>query len=218
MMDLLEYNVGNGLCHSWYVRRFLQPVKVTETQYPHSGLGLSCYVQWTSPIRRFTDFQVHLSVKRFIRRKMAYQLMKEGRSLPSEVTDRDLGLPPGTIKNEKLPEEGSVSVEDLDSDLNFMEGLGLMGAARALQRQSEQYWMFEYIRRLVTAQPNRVFSAIVLGCIDPERRQYAIYIGELGLEHKYINPAGRLGAGVTLQLRVDNVVPKNGILYFVQVV
>lgn len=139
-MNLLEHNVGDGLCYSWYVRRFLQSVKVTEIQYPHSGLGLSSYVQWTSPIRRFTDYQVHVSVKRCLRRQKAYQLMKEGRCLPPEISDRDLGLPAGTIKDGMLPPEDDdiISIEDLDSDLNFMEGLGLVGAARTLQRQSHQ--------------------------------------------------------------------------------
>lgn len=67
-------------------------------------------------------------------------------------------------------------------------------------------------------QRDRAFSAVVLGCIDPARKQYAIYVGELGLEHRYSNPAGRLEAGATLQLRVDNVSPKLGVLSFVQVV
>lgn len=61
LMSLLEYNVGGGLCHAWYVRRFLQNVRVTEQQAPHAGLGLKSYVQWTSPIRRLSDLHVSLS-------------------------------------------------------------------------------------------------------------------------------------------------------------
>jgi hypothetical protein len=44
--------------HAWYARRFFNKVVVSEETGPHYGMGLDCYVQWTSPIRRLTDLQV----------------------------------------------------------------------------------------------------------------------------------------------------------------
>jgi exoribonuclease II len=44
--------------HAWYARRFFNKVSVSEETGPHYGMGLDCYVQWTSPIRRLTDLQV----------------------------------------------------------------------------------------------------------------------------------------------------------------
>jgi exoribonuclease-2 len=57
MVDLLENDIGDGFCHAWYARRFLSRPDITPDARPHSGLGLECYVQWTSPIRRFQDLQ-----------------------------------------------------------------------------------------------------------------------------------------------------------------
>ena len=86
MMDLLEYNIGDGYCHAWYSRRFLSPVKVTPFFNPHSGLGLECYAQWTSPIRRFSDLQVHAVVKRYLRRQKVMELLSQGQSLPETIS------------------------------------------------------------------------------------------------------------------------------------
>jgi len=220
MEDLLEFNVGNGLCQAWYARRFLQPVKVQEEVGGHSGLGLSTYVQWTSPIRRFTDLQVHIAVKRYLRRERLMDLLAFGEvdSLIKLDARKDFGFPEG-VTMEQIISKGTnfIENEDLDQDLNFFEGLGLMGAARTLQRQSQQYWMFEYVKRLRDEDPDVTFSAVVLGCVDPSRRQYAIYVEQLGLEHRMTSP-GNLSAGTKLQLRVDTVQPRGRILTFVQVV
>ena len=51
--------------HAWYARRFFNKVIVSDQPGIHYGLGLDCYVQWTSPIRRITDLQVHSSIKRY---------------------------------------------------------------------------------------------------------------------------------------------------------
>jgi hypothetical protein len=111
------------------------------------------------------------------------------------------------------------SSDDLDIDLNLLEGIGLVGAARTLQRQSQQYWLFEHVRRQHEINPDKLYAALVLGCVDPERQQYAIYVEALGLEHRYSNPAkGRLDAGDTLTLKVDSVSPRIGVLTFVQAV
>lgn len=44
--------------HAWYARRFFNKVVVSEEIGPHFGMGLDCYIQWSSPIRRLTDLQV----------------------------------------------------------------------------------------------------------------------------------------------------------------
>ena len=67
--DLRESGVGNGWPASWYVRRFFESVDVGKERRGHSGLGLDEYVQWSSPIRRFSDLQVHAKVKRHLRVK-----------------------------------------------------------------------------------------------------------------------------------------------------
>ena len=214
MKDLKEFNVGGGLCYAWYARRFLLPVRVSEHAFPHSGLGLDCYVQWTSPIRRFSDLQSHASVKRALRRQRLAELIQKGDPVPSSLAPTDFGFPfddwPADMKH--LLE---LSQDDLDQDMNFMQGIGLIGASRTLQRQSQQYWLYEYIARCNKRQPNLTYTAVVLGCVDPERQQYAIYVYELGLEHRYTSP-GRLDPGTRLRLLVDSVYPRLGLLSFVR--
>ena len=56
--DLKEENAGNGYCAAWYSRRFFNAVTVSVEPSRHSGMGLDCYVQWSSPIRRYGDLQV----------------------------------------------------------------------------------------------------------------------------------------------------------------
>ena len=58
-MDFL-YNMGKRYTHAWYARRFFNRVDVSEEPGPHFGMGLDCYVQWSSPIRRITDLQVSI--------------------------------------------------------------------------------------------------------------------------------------------------------------
>ena len=58
-MDFL-YNMGKRYPHAWYARRFFNRVDVSEDPGPHFGMGLDCYVQWSSPIRRITDLQVSI--------------------------------------------------------------------------------------------------------------------------------------------------------------
>jgi exoribonuclease R len=217
MLDLLETNAGKGLCHAWYTRRFLESVSITQFPMPHSGLGLDCYVQWTSPIRRFSDLQVHASVKRYLRRRRVYELVQHGALIPKGVSDVDLGISPGMLKNGRFLED-VITSNDLDNDLDYMEGIGLIAAGKKLQRLSQQYWLFEYIRRLTEADPDTTFSVVVLGCVDPEKHQFAIYVKELGLEHRYTSPAGRLEAGAEFRVKVDNVSPRSGLLSFVRVI
>jgi exoribonuclease R len=215
MMDLLEYNVGGGYCHAWYTRRFFSSVRVTEQRLPHAGLGLQSYVQWTSPIRRFSDLQVHCAVKRYLRRRRILEWIRQGTitTIPMNITAMDLGLPDGCIQDGKFVIH--VDRMDIDGDINYLENIGLMGVVRKFQREAQQYWMYEYIRRLVYCNPNKEFTAVILGCVDAEKHQYAIYVYELGLEHRMTFPA-RMDAGVSLILRVDKVAPKHAQLIFVR--
>ena len=218
MLDLLEDNVGGGYCHAWYCRRFLSPVKVMETCVPHSGLGLASYVQWTSPIRRYSDLLTHVSVKRYLRRQRLQELLAKGRSLNElGVTADDIGCPlPQRTHSESNEYEWDLS--DMDEDIDFREGGGLVGAARMLQRQSEQYWLFEYIRRLSEEDPDKTWDAMVLGWIgsgDKTKKQYAVYIYELGLEYRITSPIN-LDSGVELKLRTSIISPRAGQLSFVR--
>jgi exoribonuclease R len=217
MIDLLETNAGNLFCHAWYARRFLEKVTVTEDPTPHSGLGLDSYVQWSSPIRRFSDLQVHAAVKRFLRRRKVYELLRRGELIPEGISAVDLGISRGILENGTL-REVAITSYDLDNDLNYMDGIGLIAAGKKLQRQSQQYWLYEYIRRLKESNSDTSFSAVVLGCVDPEKYQFAIYVKELGLEHHYVSPAGRLEPGAEFRVKVENVTPRAGLLSFVRVI
>lgn len=217
MNNLLETNAGKGLCHAWYSRRFLESVSISHVPSLHSGLGLECYVQWTSPIRRFSDLQVHAAVKRYLRRRRVFDLMQQGKPIPEGVSSIDLGISPRVLP--QGPCLGStIDFNDLDNDLDYLEGLGLIAAGKKLQRLSQQYWLFEYIRRLKEANTETTFNVVVLGCVDPDKHQFAIYVKELGLEHRYISPAGRLEAGSEFRVKVDNVSPRSGLLSFVRVI
>jgi hypothetical protein len=218
MNSLLEQNLGDGYCHAWYSRRFFSGVKVLESCAPHAGLGLSGYVQWTSPIRRYSDLMVHCTVKRFLRRKQIHGLILEGKSLEGlNLTVGDIGCrPPLCIDPESHKYQWNP--EPMDEDIDYSRGAGLMGAARTLQRLSEQYWLFEYVRRLHASDPEKTWDALVLGFAglgDKGKKQYAIYLYELGLEYKFSSPID-LNSGVKLQLRVSLINPRAGQLAFVR--
>jgi exoribonuclease R len=217
MMNLLESNAGMGFCYAWYCRRFLESVSVTEIPTPHSGLGLNCYVQWSSPIRRFSDLQVHATVKRYLRRRKVYELLYNGENIPDGVLAVDLGIPANLLQKGHI-DAHSVTLNDLDNDIDYMDGIGLVAAGKKLQRLSQQYWLFEYIRRMKETNSETTFTVIILGCVDPDRYQFAIYVKELGLEHRYTSPAGRLEPGAEFRVKVDTVNPRSGLLSFVRVV
>ncbi|MGK3757396.1 MAG: hypothetical protein ACI8RD_009710 [Bacillariaceae sp.] len=206
MMDLLECNIGDGYCHAWYSRRFLSPAKVTPEASSHSGLGLDCYVQWSSPIRRFQDLQVHAAVKRFIRRQKVIDLLTKGEKIPTEITSEDLGCELRSPNNDGKLE---LSLENIDKDINYNDKTKLLGPAKFVMRNSNKFWMLEYVRRLKDADPELTLEALVLGCVNPDKRQYAIYIYELGLEWRYTSPVG-IQAGDRFKIRIGDVIPANG--------
>lgn len=199
MNFLLQMN--NRYPHAWYARRFFNKVIVSDQPGIHYGLGLDCYVQWTSPIRRITDLQVHSSIKRYLRRQRVNELLASGQSIPEELTNVDLGY--------DIAKQEEIDVID------YTSGLGMLFAAKPVQYSSSNYWLFEYIRRKVdTANDEVMFECIILGCINKERDQYAIYVYELGLEHRYLSETGKLDEGRRLWLKVASVNPRMELLTF----
>jgi len=204
---LKQTNKGYGYCAAWYVRRFFSPVKVTLSSAPHAGMGLDCYVQWTSPIRRFGDLQVHAMVKRYLRRKRINELLTNNQTIPEGITSIDIGYPLPNLS----PHPTNTNDED-SYEIDFNEGIGLFRAARPLMRSSQLYWQFEYVRRLISKSPDVAWECTVLGCVDTARNQYTVYIHELGLEHRYLSEMGRLEEGMTLWLAVRSVQPRMGLM------
>ncbi|KAL3917068.1 MAG: hypothetical protein SGILL_004886 [Bacillariaceae sp.] len=206
MMDLLEYNVGDGYCHAWYARRFMSPVKVSSFFNPHSGLGLECYVQWTSPIRRFQDLQVHTVVKRYLRRQKVLEKLNDGQLLPESITSTDLGC--DIVEN-------VLALSQADEDIDYDDRKKMIGPISYVMRNSQKYWMLEYMRRLRDRDPGLELDALVLGCVNPAKRQYALYLSDLGLEWRYSSPVS-LQAGIKFKVRIGNIVPLNGQLTLVR--
>jgi hypothetical protein len=140
------------------------------------------------------------------------ELAKDNSPIPSGLTRIDLGCDVALLREEAELSAGFDT--NFDEDVDFGEGAGLLKAARRLQRASERYWMLEYVRRLKESNPSKKFQVLVLGCTNPARRQYAIYVYELGLEWKYISPVGSLQAGTKFSVKISNVLPHNGQLTF----
>eukprot|EP00986_Skeletonema_menzelii_P010898 scaffold5455_cov145-Skeletonema_menzelii.AAC.4 len=161
-------------------------------RYPHA---------WYA--RRFFN-KVHAALKRYLRRKRVNKMLREGKAIPSSISKMDLGC--------ELSKERKV--KEIDS-IDYTSGLGMIFAGRPIQSSSSNYWTFEYIRRLVGSSDEEVmFESVVLGCINKDRNQYAIYIYELGLEHRYLSEAGKLEEGKKLWLKVASVNPKMELLTF----
>lgn len=59
--------VPEGICQDIAMRMCMSSSSSGVTPRPHSGLGLEAYVQFTSPIRRFSDFLAHQQVKAHVR-------------------------------------------------------------------------------------------------------------------------------------------------------
>lgn len=223
-LNTLESLKERGYCHAWYARRFFEPIRVMDEMKPHYGLGLDCYVQWSSPIRRFGDLQVHAAVKRFLRRARVNELMRKGEPIPHELSDSDIGciVPKSLEKSKKA--DGQITEYHIDVTANkklshlaidYKRGLGFINAARIVQKKSNEYWLFEYIRRRVGKSSSDVeFEGTVLALVDPNRYQYAIFIHELGLEHRYLSETGQLKTGSRLLFKVESVSPRYGLLTF----
>jgi len=192
-LSLLEDNRGGGYCAAWYVRRFYESVTISEDKpHPHAGLGIDCYVQWSSPIRRFTDLQVHSAVKRYIRAKAINQLVWNQKPIPDKVNlSQAVGL---------------------DDKINYKVGLTQMALSRKIQRESERRWMYEYLRRKICHDKSLSFEGIVLGCIESQRKLYIIYLPEIGLEVRYASQLGDLSAGEKLRFKCQNINPQMSLI------
>jgi hypothetical protein len=142
--------------------------------------------------------------------------MKEGKPIPLELTAADIGCSvpvPAKVSDDGRIVEYECDSSSIDEDIDFKVGQGLIGAARQLQRRSQQYWLFEHILRIMNEDRYKAeYDALVLGCVDPDRYQYAIYIPELGLEHRYLSQKGPLVAGAKLRLKVYSCFPSTGLM------
>lgn len=142
--------------------------------------------------------------------------MEEGKPIPPKLAAADIGCSvpvPAKFAEDGRIVEYACDSSSIDNDIDFRVGQGLVGAARHLQRLSQQYWLFEHISRVMAEDRDKaVYDALVLGCVDPDRYQYAIYIPELGLEYRYLSQKGPLIAGSRLRLRVQSCFPSTGLM------
>ena len=151
--------------------------------------------------------QVHCVVKRHLRRQAINEIIKKGGVIPDGLTATDLGCDVPVLND-----SGGYDItgqDSMDNDINFADRAALLGAARTLQRESQRYWLLELIRRRKEKNQSVTFDSLVLGCVDPEKRQYAVYLYDLGFECKYSTPVGSLRAGTILSLKVTNVIPRS---------
>jgi exoribonuclease-2 len=56
-----------GLAAMWAARRFMRRSSHTTSAGPHAGLGLDCYAQITSPLRRYLDLLAHYQIRAYLR-------------------------------------------------------------------------------------------------------------------------------------------------------
>lgn len=147
---------------------------------------------------------MHSALKRYLRRKRVNLMLQKGLSIPPAITSMDLGYDISKLEKPKA----------IDS-IDYTSGLGMIFAGRPIQSSSSTYWLFEYIRQLVDKSDEEVmFESIVLGCVNRDRFQYAIYVYELGLEHRYLSETGKLEEGRKLWLKVASVNPRMELLTF----
>ena len=59
--------IPEGICQDIAMRMSMSSSTSGATPRPHSGLGLQAYVQFTSPIRRYTDILAHYQIKAHLR-------------------------------------------------------------------------------------------------------------------------------------------------------
>mmetsp|Transcript_15525 Transcript_15525/g.18877 ORF Transcript_15525/g.18877 Transcript_15525/m.18877 type:complete len:565 (+) Transcript_15525:93-1787(+) len=217
-MKLQSEMVGGGYCAAWYMRRFSTPVSVSSEPMPHAAMGLDYYVQWTSPIRRYSDLQVQAVVKRYLRRKQVLELLRDGQPVPSQISATDLG---GLGKELRLARNNISGDEGLEDDnlftdmspINYKDGTGLIKAARFVQNGSNEYWMLEYIKRLKQkAKDDIEFECMVLGCFNEEKQLYSIFIHEIAFEYKYRSEKGQLNPGDTIWLTPMDINPRMGLM------
>ena len=137
-------------------------------------------------------------------------MTKNGLPIPANITKSDIGCDPAHF----CTDYSSSSQNSLDADIDFTHGLSCLRTARVVQRSAQTYWILEFIRRL---DRNKTFETIVLGCKNPERKQYVVYIYELGLEWVFNSPINDLTSGTKIHVKATNILPHNGQMTLVQV-
>ena len=151
-------------------------------------------------------------MKRYLRLQKLKEMVDSGGDVPEEISGADIGCGDSDVDiAEVIRNDGDFEIESI----NYLEGAGFMGAARRLQRSSQRYWLLEYVNRLKAEEPSKMYDVLVLGCTNPSKKQYAIYVYELGLEWKYVSPVG-LKAGDMFKVSVASVLPRNGQMTFVR--
>mmetsp|Transcript_32231 Transcript_32231/g.59096 ORF Transcript_32231/g.59096 Transcript_32231/m.59096 type:complete len:205 (+) Transcript_32231:1757-2371(+) len=183
--------------------------------YHYFGVSRFCFSRRLSmyiTIWPYSKTQVHSATKRYLRRKRVNEMLQKGLPIPPEITDMDLGYDISNLGQQT--EESNDAMKAIDP-IDYTSGLGMIFAGRPIQSSSSNYWLFEYIRRRVHESDEEVmFESIVLGCVNKDRFQYAIYVYELGLEHRYLSETGELDEGRKLWLKVSNVNPRMELLTF----
>jgi exoribonuclease-2 len=109
-----------GPCRSWLAIRSTFPSQISSTAQPHGGLGLDCYVQATSPVRRYSDLALHHQLKAHLR----------GDALPFPAPDANLDAESGGGTSEilRLAQDGGK-------------------VSKLLERSANDYWLREFLRR-----------------------------------------------------------------------
>ena len=140
-------------------------------------------------------------------------MLQKGLPIPVGLSSMDLGYDISAIQ-QTAPATSSNNVHTTDP-IDYKSGLGMIFASRPVQFSSSNYWLYEYIRQLVDKSEDEImFESIVLGCVNSDRYQYAIYVYELGLEHRYLSESGKLEEGKKLWLKVASVNPRMELLTF----
>ena len=103
-------------------------------------------------------------------------MLSKNIAIPKEIRSLDLGCDIAELSKEN----NVMTIKEVDP-INYKSGLGMIFAARPIQTSSGNFWLFEYIRQKVEkSNAEVVFESVVLGCVDHDRFQYAIYVYELG--------------------------------------
>mmetsp|Transcript_28093 Transcript_28093/g.75873 ORF Transcript_28093/g.75873 Transcript_28093/m.75873 type:complete len:959 (+) Transcript_28093:112-2988(+) len=64
--DEIQASTPEGICKGYMFRKCMTKSTVAPTPSRHASLGLSTYVQMTSPIRRYMDIVAHLNLKAYL--------------------------------------------------------------------------------------------------------------------------------------------------------
>ena len=190
-------SLGHDLPAAWYERRFFSPAILSTERGRHAGLGVEGYVQWSSPIRRFCDLQVHVSVKRYLRREVVSRLLADGRPIPTNVTSDDLGLLMTGIEDYGSGEHNVVDWSESDAKVR---------ESREIQKEENSFWILEHIRRR-GEQGKKVWDATVLGYTGQDN--FAIYLEEIGWETQFKSDGVRgVDVGERFGVWVEDVDPR----------